>query len=475
MKQGQFRFSNDTYLNVHIKGDEIKHIAHHEEVHRALVSSSTFGVLLLMIEKASIVDDSKLWLFNEFIDISGRMNEQVATFVEYLWIYKEYGKDQFDSKVKELKYENKRYFNHFNSIYKYIKDEDLNSDKIDQYILLVKNIGILSLNINLLEMEIQNWVDKKDLQRFYSNENNVNIYNPNKRFEILVKFLFQRNEEHNERAMKVFESTNREENIFETCKSVIGKLYKNSNSKDVILERISKFTHSVVLDISPELFTMFNAYPSFEESNIEWRHEYSSYDEILKLLRNDSSALLHFNHALAGLENLTVLSYMPTKNTIDFTCRYKGSDLISVINSVNNPVVFSQGKLYKRNKTNLIDKLVDRKIYIYMENALASSYKFIVNEFSESKFIIVPEKNYDIVAICNLNHILIQVVIKGLISDIRTDFDKYNIVPANFVETTNYDLGEIRKISNALFIRHNWALNNKSFGFAKTKSYINKV
>src|SRR5690606_4522813 len=111
------------------------------------------------------------------------------------------------------------------------------------------------------------------------------------------------------------------------------------------------------------------------------------------------------------------------------------------------------------------EKLIGRKIYIFMENAFATSFEFITDEFSSSKYIVIPEQEFDIIAICNANHILLQIVIKGLGNNIREQLKIGGIEPANFIETTQFNYQEIRKITIALFNRCNWAIKNKGFGF----------
>lgn len=185
---------------------------------------------------------------------------------------------------------------------------------------------------------------------------------------------------------------------------------------------------------------------------------------INKLISNKNS-FLHFNHLLAGLENIAILSYMSLDKTEDVVSAYRLSDIFSIINSVDNPVVFSQGKLYRSIKNELIEKVKYRTLYIFMQNSFVSSFGLISTEFSSSIFMIIPEGEYDIVAICNSNHVLIQIVIKGLVFDIRNQLSTCNIKPATIIETTQFNYQEIRRITRALFTRSNLALDNKSYGF----------
>lgn len=121
MQLGQYRFTNDTLISVHNKNEEMDNVMKHEFIHRLLSGASTYGVLLIMMEKASIMDDQKKWLFDELLNISNKMQEQVATFIEYFEIIRKDGIEIFKEKIKQLQLYNKKYFNYFNFIYQYIK------------------------------------------------------------------------------------------------------------------------------------------------------------------------------------------------------------------------------------------------------------------------------------------------------------------------------------------------------------------
>ncbi|ENJ9652954.1 hypothetical protein AB2T14_000540 [Clostridium botulinum] len=89
--QGQYRFNNDFFINIDNTVDENKHIVIHENVHKQLSNMSTIGLLLIMMEKTRIIDGSKKWLFDKLLDSSNKLQEQVATNIEYLWILQNNG------------------------------------------------------------------------------------------------------------------------------------------------------------------------------------------------------------------------------------------------------------------------------------------------------------------------------------------------------------------------------------------------
>ncbi|MGM9988037.1 MAG: hypothetical protein ACI35O_12520, partial [Bacillaceae bacterium] len=116
MREGNYAFSNDTHISVLIEKKNLKQILKHEFVHKETVSRSTYGVLLMMMEKASIVDNRKMWLFNELLDIFNQMQERTATFIEYFDIIREENMEEFNRKVEELRNTNKKYYKYFSFI-----------------------------------------------------------------------------------------------------------------------------------------------------------------------------------------------------------------------------------------------------------------------------------------------------------------------------------------------------------------------
>jgi uncharacterized protein YutE (UPF0331/DUF86 family) len=469
MKIGQYRLSNDTHISVYNKNDEVKQVMQHEYAHRILSGASTFGLLLIMMEKASIADNRKKWLMDELLDISNKMQEQTASFIEYFWILKEEGYEAFDEKVNELRTNNKRYFNYFNSIFQHVKKEYILQESAESFIDIVMQIGITALNVKIDDMPLDKWEDKKDMQRFFSVEDNNLKFNPNKRFEFLIKLFLRENNKNEDKAGILLEGTYFEEDNLEVCKLVIGRIYSNSASHSIIIERISKFKNSPLdsqlMGVDQNTLTRLNSFPSFAECNEEWKHKYGDISSVLTELKLNKNSFLHFNHALGGLEKMTLLSYMPLDKNEDIVSTYRLTDIFSIIRSVNNPIVFSQGKLYKSLKSKILENLKNRTIYIFMENAFVSSFNLIAEEFSSSIYMTIPEEEYDIVLILKSNHILIQILIKGLQDDVREQLGKINIRPASFIETTQFNYQEIKKITKALYNRGNWAIANKSFGF----------
>ncbi|EOP02086.1 hypothetical protein ICS_05720 [Bacillus cereus BAG2O-3] len=170
------------------------------------------------------------------------MQEQTATFIEYFVIILEEGIEEFYRKIEELKNTNKAYYKHFSFIFDYIKKEDFSDEELVKDIIKsVTNISVLSSNINLDKLPLGEWSEKKDIQRFFSNVENVLKFNPNKRFETLIKWRFGGSSKYEKQVEMISENTYFEQNHINISVNAINKIYCDSKGLNIIRERVSKF------------------------------------------------------------------------------------------------------------------------------------------------------------------------------------------------------------------------------------------
>lgn len=469
MMHGQYKFTNDILINSELNDNEIDHVIQHENIHKLLSGGTAYGFLLIMMEKASLVDNRKNWISEELILLSNKMQEQTATFIEYLWILKKKGSDEFEKKISDLK-ENKPYYNYFNHIYRKINPKEINKENSEGLINTVMSIAIHSLNVNIDEIPFDKWSSNKDIKRFFSKKENLLKYHPNKRFKELIKLIFEKNGNTNADILTVLENNCPSDMKLELCKSAIKKIFSKSEWLEIINNRMLSFHQNPLIDVNDEDLAGLSAFPSFVEASIVPELEEKSLSYVIAKLRSNQDSALHFSHALGGLENMTILAYMPFDYSNYYITLYNKSDIINIIKAVENPIVFSQGKLYKWYKNKLFQKFPERNIYVFMENSFYSSFKLIIDEFKFASHMFYAEEKYDILIIKNNNHILIQIVVKGLRNVIKKQLKKGEIRSAVFNEIIKNNEQEIRKVAETLFMRCNWAINNKNHGFKQTNT-----
>jgi len=460
--QGQYRFSNDFFINIDNAIDENKHIVIHENVHKELSCMSTIGLLLIMMEKSRIINGSKKWLFDMLLDSSNKLQEQVATNIEYLSILKNYGIEQYMKKTEELS-KNKTYAKHFNSL-NIINKNVKTADGAEQAMKTILLVGILSLNINLDTFPLWEFKNENDFQRYISIENNNIKYNPNTRFKILLKYFFNPNYiQSNYKDIELVDSTTYDsDEISDLCRQTIQKIYKDSKVLDRIIQRTEGIDNKNYIIVDIDDVSVLSAYPTdLNSQQIKIKLEFVDLDKSIALLKAENNSILRFTHLLGGLEDISLLSYWPLNKNEMYTARYNIKDIINIVKEVENPIVFAQSKLFEQTGKKILQHFNFRPVYILMENAIGSSLPFIYREFIGGKYTILKDLKYDILVLIKSDVILIQLVVKDLIKDYSTIFtEDKDIKFINSMNIKAIDEYLIRSISSTSFIFNQYALKN---------------
>lgn len=185
---GKYIFENHPIVDINTTHQEtITYTEIHENIHMLLTQGSSYGLFINMIKKASLMDSSKNWLKEELVINMHKMQEATATAIEYLSIISREGIDKFRIEYSKLKVENKTYYKYLSDI-KWIMEE-VDDDSAENYIVLIKSIANISLQVNWKEVDDEAFESKKGLQRFLSSRENCLLYHPNVRFKTLAKIM----------------------------------------------------------------------------------------------------------------------------------------------------------------------------------------------------------------------------------------------------------------------------------------------
>lgn len=460
--QGQYRFTNDFFIDIENKVDENKHIVIHENVHKELSCMSTIGLLLIMMEKTRIIDNSKKWLFDKLLDASNKLQEEVATNIEYLWILQKYGFEQYMKQIEKLS-KNKTYAKHFNSLH-IINKKVKTADDAEEMIEMILNIGVLSLNINLNKFPLWKFKNEKDFQRYLSMENNNIKYNPNTRFKILIKYFFDPNyKKSSSKEIELVDSTTYSlDEISILCRQTIQRIYEDSKVLDRIMQRVHGIDNKNYIKVCIDDGSVLSAYPTdLNVKPVEIKQKITNLNGIIELLKTENNSVLRFEHLLGGFEDITLLSYWPLNKNENYISIYNIEDIISIVKKVQNPIVFAQSKLFERIGKKILRYSNFRPVYILMENAIGSSLTFIYREFIEGKYTVLEDVKYDIVVLIKSDVRLIQLVVKDLIKDYSTIFTENKKI--KFIDSNNINAIDeylIRSISSASFMLSQFTLKN---------------
>jgi len=456
MLQGQYLFTNDFILNIDNHPSEQQHLSVHENIHKIVSSTTTIGTMLLMMEKISIVDNEKKWLFDCLLEMSNKMQESVATTIEYLSILKTCGENTYKEKIHELKSNNKKYYDYLMLTIKHIPENKLTN--IDEVISTILASAILSMNIDISLCNFQNMKNKKDFQRFITKDNNAKKYNINNRYKIFIKALIteQFTDEY-----KMIESVTLLTGDFRSIsENTIFTIYSKSPYLDRIKARVQKIQYKAF----PLKFLMNNVLSAFPfiETDVKLNFQRLDMNEIKNLLIRDHTKHLHFNHILAGLEDINFLYCKTLGDDNIYACLYELGDIDMLLTQTQNPIIFHQYKLYRIIKNKLKHFHFSKDIYLVMDNAILNNIEFIYEEFVGSTYFVVQENKYDILVVKKDNTYLLQLCMKGI--DYIDLLDRHGIKKCteycNLIKEYS-----IKRIANETLITNSYATKNKPYGF----------
>ena len=195
-ESGYFDNGNNYFINGGLQNEKMNtmlSLFQHEYTHYVIFHTSSLGLLIVMSEKIAQLDSSKNWLFHEISRYYKRMQEEIATYSEMLSYYKINGKEEFIRFREDLRNNNPDYYRYYRKLCNrnYLLSENsflrYNSEKIDELIETLYQIGRDSFNVNIEKLKLGSIHDEKELQTKMSLSREE--FNPNYRFGQLVKSL----------------------------------------------------------------------------------------------------------------------------------------------------------------------------------------------------------------------------------------------------------------------------------------------
>ncbi|MCR1990123.1 hypothetical protein NSB24_28530 [Blautia coccoides] len=191
--EGQFRFTNGTAVEKDLGSDRKNAVVNHEFVHSQLYSMTTYGQIVLMLEKNS-------WLHNrskEFLEVLfkyiRRMQERTAVNVEIIYECIDNGLKAYNDAIEKLKSRNRTYYNYFRKLC-CINCKINSEDEAEMMQGVIITIARIALNVNPELIPLNEINDAKRLKIYFDNPENSSLISPNKRFDILVNYLFREND-----------------------------------------------------------------------------------------------------------------------------------------------------------------------------------------------------------------------------------------------------------------------------------------
>lgn len=404
---GMYEFGNDTLVDPFQEGAG-GDVFMHEYTHKMISAFSSMGLLLMMLKKASLLDRSRQWLYEELVKLVREVQEITATNVEHYHIYETRGGGAFEDALRLLG-KNKEYLRYFNRLYdlrRGVRSEEDAAGLIPVLVLL----AVWSMHLDFAEFPLWKFRSSGELADFWKKPGMRERYHPARRFHILTDYFLRndRREETLKSLRQVLDGTC-EGNPTESCFQTVCKIYRGSGSLEGIRRRIRTISLDLAnVEIAEGVeSTRLSAYPmNLNDSRYRRRYVLSNVAACRRKLLGDPDLLLIFQHVMGGLEKHTMLACAGGGPEISL-CHYTEADLPELL-SLPNQIVFTRGKLIQKLRPML--RQCRRKPYILMDSGMAGNLRFIYQEFAEGACTFMPCGRYAALLIYDAWHALFQPV-----------------------------------------------------------------
>ena len=391
---GKYNFENETLIDIK---EYDQNVDIHEMIHKVLSTKTTYGFLVELLNRICKMDASKKWLYNLLVENMNRMQEIVATNFEYLSYLKTDSFKIYQAKVEELK-KNKRYYQYFWKLSwtREILDEK-NTELGESIAYNILIIGLLSLDINIWNIPKEAYESEKAFKQFLSKDINMNLYNPNVRFDSFINYHNPKHK-HDEELIKRMMSDcqlNRD-GIYAVCIREILKIYKDSKNLDTILLRVVGYgiIDMTSYSLSFEEISYLNAFPTCIDdlfSNFKYSISVCKRENFISEILKVKQGIVRVDNTMLGspiYDTLAVIDY--EKMNAVYSYYEDGEDLASIINSSQLQVAFFDIRTYPRFKQ-ILETSIKKNIYFVMESSVIYNIDFIQTEFLNGDYSI---KNY---------------------------------------------------------------------------------
>ena len=240
--EGQFRFTNGSIIDEKLNADRLIDVVNHELTHAILYSSSTYGQMILMLEKNSIVDEKSKMLYSSLFKYMNRMQERTAVNVELMIKCVNNGMQEYNRSIELLKDRNNVYYNYFRKLC-CINGKIANEDDANKLTNILIAIAKIALNVNLDNIPLERFKYEKDVDRYFTKAENAICSSPNRRFDILINTLFRNNNNDNNIELVLdggipFEYLDDNVYIHDIAFNAVTSLYSYNMNKNRLIKRI---------------------------------------------------------------------------------------------------------------------------------------------------------------------------------------------------------------------------------------------
>ena len=387
--EGQFRFTNGSIIDEKLNADRLIDVVNHELTHAILYSSSTYGQMILMLEKNSIVDEKSKMLYSSLFKYMNRMQERTAVNVELMIKCVNNGMQEYNRSIELLKDRNNVYYNYFRKLC-CINGKIANEDDANKLTNILIAIAKIALNVNLDNIPLERFKYEKDVDRYFTKAENAICSSPNRRFDILINTLFRNNNNDNNIELVLdggipFEYLDDNVYIHDIAFNAVTSLYSYNLNKNRLIKRIESVGQKEIEYFKDyELLTVKPA--QINENKSIYTYIVKSKSEFINLLHEQENKFVYILNSIRGFEDFIVICiYLQEieKRVILSYCMVdeEKEEFFSLLSTLECKFVFYKTKVFGKDNNSIRKMVKILPVYIYEDTPLLYSLDKIGSMF----------------------------------------------------------------------------------------------
>lgn len=416
--EGQFRFTNGIAINHDLEFDRINAVVNHEFTHEQLYSKTTYGQIVLMLEKNSWLHNKSKEFQEVLFDYMNRMQERTAVNVEIMYECIENGLEAYNDAIERLQIRNRNYYNYFRKLC-CINGKVNSEDDAEKLAGIIIGIATIALNVDPELIPLDKINDAKSLKRYFDAPKNSSLISPNKRFDILVNILFRKNDNNNDIDSVIKGSINLEkmydyDYIHHLSVKRISKMLSDSPNASRLITRIE------TIGVMKTFYVKGIEYLWVTPKKMNIKKELiikriSNKEELYELLRMQDYKDVFVSHSLGGFEDIHIVNVYGKKdgkNIMYSLCLTDEDEFYRIISNTSCKFIFFKTKLMGNESKSIRKMVKELPIYIFEDTPLATKIQFIETFFLNGKFGFIENDNHYIFVVSKKSITLLANVIK---------------------------------------------------------------
>ncbi len=438
-------------INYNNETDRIASVCRHEAQHAELYTTTTYGQLVLMMEKNALFHEKSKWVYEVLFTYMNRMQERIAVNIENLNVFFNTNKEEYIKAVENLKEKNTKYYNYFRKLC-CINGRVRTEDDAGQAIEILRAIGRMALNIRIDEIPIEDMDEPKDMQRFFGEGDNATKYVPNKRFDIIINALFRNNGKNNDIEFILAGGIDAEDDnieyIHSTAEEKAKKILKGSIIYDRLVKRIAT-VGTVHVELPCENIEYLMNMPIDLDRTDKANFIQKPLVDFLDILKREKykDSIVFLQHSMGGFEDIHVIDLLDYKEKKKYYTVVMNEEIFhKVIQSIPQHIVFIQTKLFRQLKNRIRGLAQKLPIYIFIENSIYNGIEFISKNFKKGYYTYDRKGNYDVLIVWRGSYIFVSFIIELAEKELDIIFDEFEMKYISY-ENADIDKGQIEKVA----------------------------